>query len=103
MYGYMAKTRIEQKIDIPDSLFKELLTSSELRMVKQRLFIIKCLLDGLSIRAIAKEAKVGTDTVVRVTKMMNANKKIKDFFKKDQSVKLSKWVFGESVETSRNQ
>jgi len=96
----MAKTKIEQDIDIPDVLVKELLTSSELRMVKQRMFIIKLILDDLSIRAIAKEAKVGTDTVVRISRMFDSNKVIKEYLKKEQMTPSSKWIFGESVEIS---
>ena len=91
----MAKTKIEQDIDIPDVLVKELLTSSELRMVKQRMFIIKLILDDLSIRAIAKEAKVGTDTVVRISRMLESNHKIREFLEKPQSSSAAKWIFGQ--------
>lgn len=94
----MAKTKIERSIEIPGDFIKELLTDSEKRMVKQRLTIMHLLEEGLSIRAIAKQAQVGTDTVVRVSRMLNSNPKIRKFIQSPQSVNASKWIFGESLD-----
>lgn len=90
----MSKPKIDRNIEIPDNLIKDLLTPSEKRMVKQRLLIIKLLEEGLSIRSIANQAKVGTDTVVRVSRMLEANPKIREFLKRPQ-VLTSKWIFGQ--------
>ncbi len=90
----MSKPSIDRKIDIPAELVKELLTESESRMVKQRLAIIKLLEEGHSIRSIAEQVQVGTDTVVRTARKLEANPKIREFL---QSSRLtpSKWVFGQ--------
>ncbi len=90
----MSKPRIDRNIDIPDFLIKDLLTPSEKRMVKQRLLIIRLLEEGLSIRGIAEQARVGTDTVVRVSRMLEANPKIREYLRKPQNL-ASKWVFGQ--------
>lgn len=93
-YKYMSKPKIDRNIEVPDFLIKELLTTSERRMVKQRLTVVKLLEEGLSIRAVAKEAKVGTDTVVRVIRMLEGNSKIREFLQKPKPL-TSKWVFGQ--------
>lgn len=90
----MSKPKIDRNIDVPDSLIKDLLTISEKRMVKQRLLIIRLLEEGLSIRSIADQAKVGTDTVVRVARMLEANPRIREFLRKPKLL-TSKWVFGQ--------
>lgn len=89
----MSKPKIDRLIDIPAELVKELLTDSELRMIKQRLHIINLLEQGLSIRAIAAQAKVGTDTVVRISRKLELNPKIRQFLAKP-AMTSSKWVFG---------
>lgn len=94
----MSKPQDEKSIDVPDNLIKELLTDSELRMVKQRLQIIKLLEEGLTIRAIAERAKVGTDTVVRISKKFESSRVLQSSFRKMRSVSSSKWIFGQ-VET----
>lgn len=91
----MSKPKLERNILVPALMFKELLTPSEQRMVKQRFVIIELLEEGLSIRQIADRVKVGTDTVVRVSKMLEANPRIRDFLKKDEPSSASKWVFGQ--------
>lgn len=94
----MSKPKIDKKINIPDQLLKQLLTASELRMLKNRFLIVKGLEEGLTIRKIAEKIKVGTDTVVRVSKMLESG---------DLQTKLSKvsklpfktktpWIFGKN-------
>lgn len=98
----MSKPKNESQIDVPDNLFKELLTPSELLMVKQRFYIISLLRRGLSIRAVAQRGKVGTDTVVRVARKFEESKKLQGFFEEKEKVKsASKWVFG-SVEVEKD-
>lgn len=50
---------------------KDILTPSELRMLKRRWFIARLLTAGKSIRAVAHEAKVSTATVVRISQILN--------------------------------
>lgn len=66
----MSKPQVDKDIQIPEHILKELLTPSEWRMLKNRWQIINLLEEGLSIRRIAEKVKVGTDTVVRVARMM---------------------------------
>lgn len=91
----MSKPKNNYSVDVPLEIIKELLTDSEWRMVKQRLVIIKYLKEGLSIRAIAEKAKVGTDTVVRVARKLEGSpnlQKISQGFSSTSS--SSKWIFG---------
>ncbi len=90
----MPKPKLEKEINVPEDLIKELLTESEWRMVKQRLEIITLLQKGLSIRQIAKRIKVGTDTVVRVSKKLQASAVLKKSFSKPQTVPTT-WVIGQ--------
>lgn len=85
----MSKPKDALSIEIPDKLIKELLTDSEIRMVKQRLLIIKLLSEGLSIRAVAKRARVGTDTVVRISRKLESSRSLKN------ALSSTKWVFGQ--------
>lgn len=94
----MTKPQTDRLIDVPDVLIRELLTESEIRMVKQRLYIITLLEEGLSIRKIAERAKVGTDTVVRVARMCE-KKSLRKLL--DKELKISHdvktntpWIFG---------
>lgn len=99
MYGYMAKPKVDKKIDIPERILKELLTPSELRMLKNRWQIIQLLEDGLSIRKVAEKVRVGTDTVVRVARMMEKGdlRKMIDSQKSTRKFKTSTpWIFGKS-------
>ncbi len=91
----MSKPKSEKNIIIPESFLKELLTPSEVRMLKNRWQIVQHLTDGLSIRAIAQKVKVGTDTVVRVSRMVER----KQFLQKDVdkgAKNQTPWVFGKS-------
>lgn len=93
----MSKSKQDLNIQIPESILQELLTDSEVRMIKRRLTIIKLLQEGLSIRAIAEKARVGTDTVVRISKKIKTSPNLKSFFQKSPILsKNSKWTFGES-------
>lgn len=92
----MSKPKIDSPVEVPPDLIKELLTESELRMVKQRLVIVKLLKEQLSIRAIAQKVGVGTDTVVRVSKKLQNSKILKNAFSDNEDPPgLSKWVFGQ--------
>lgn len=91
----MSKPSTDRSINVPDDLIKKLLTDSEWRMIKQRLHIINLLDDGLSIRQIADQAGVGTDTVVRVSKMATS----RSLSKKSNLKKIKSstpWIFGKN-------
>ena len=100
MNPHMSKPKINRLVNVPDYMVKELLTDSEIRMVKQRLLIINLLEDGLSIRKIAEQVKVGTDTVVRVSRMLEKNtlrKIIDQEGGKNRQIKTkTPWIFGKS-------
>ncbi len=91
----MPKPQEEKEVDVPVNLIKELLTDSEWRMVKQRLFIIQLLARGLSIRQVASRAKVGTDTVVRISRKLSESPKLKEWLEDKIPTSSSKWVFGQ--------
>lgn len=95
----MSKPTTDRLVNVPDDLIRELLTDSEIRMVKQRLLILNLLEEGLSIRKIAEQVNVGTDTVVRVARMAE-KRNLKKILKKDQLGKKIKsktpWIFGKS-------
>lgn len=93
----MAKPIKDKNIDIPDSVLRDLLTPSEIRMLKNRWQIIQLLEEGLSIRRIAEKVGVGTDTVVRVARMREKG----NFKKVNKTNKLpfktqTPWIFGKS-------
>lgn len=93
----MSKPKKETNIEIPEHLLKKLLTSSELRMLKNRYKIINLLKTGLSVRSIAKEVKVGTDTVVRVARMFEKSGLNKHVGKEETKFKSNTpWIFGKS-------
>lgn len=96
----MSKPKREKNIQIPDSILKELLTPSEMRMLKNRFQIVNFLEDGLSIRNIAKQVKVGTDTVVRVARILEKStlrKAINGVKNRKLPLKTqTPWIFGKS-------
>ena len=94
----MSKPKITKNIEVPIEILKELLTSSELRMLKNRWQITQALEDGLSIRQIAKQVRVGTDTVVRVARMVEkGNLQAKLAKHSTPKIKTSTpWIFGKS-------
>jgi Trp operon repressor len=93
----MSKPKKEETIEVPNTIVAELLTDSEIRMIKQRYKIIQLLARGLSIREISKEVEVGTDTVVRVSKKLRDSAQLQKVFEqfKTPEVSTSKWIFGQ--------
>lgn len=96
----MAKPKADKNIDIPTEVLKGLLTPSEIRMLKNRFLIIQHLEEGLSIRKVAEKVKVGTDTVVRVARMMEKSNLKKLLDKKSKQIGRFKtqtpWIFGKN-------
>lgn len=96
----MAKPKIDKNIQVPENVLRQLLTTSELRMLKNRWQIFHLLKEGLSIRNIAKQVKVGTDTVVRVARMIERGdlKKSVDKLRKQKLPFKTQtpWIFGKS-------
>lgn len=92
----MSKPTNDKNITVPDSVLKDLLTASEIRMLKNRWQIIQLLSLGKTIRAVADEVSVGTDTVVRTSKMLEDGN-LKGKFKKEINRKLTPWIFGKKV------
>ena len=93
----MSKPKLDKNINIPQEVLKELLTPSEIRMLKNRWQIVKLLQDGLSIRSIAERVKVGTDTVVRVSKMIESKDILKTLAKSENGKQFKSktpWIFG---------
>ena len=89
----MSKPVKDKSVNIPDDILKDLLTTSEIRMLRNRYQIINLLNDELSIRQIAEKVKVGTDTVVRVIRLAEK----KGFKKKVEKRKFKSstpWIFG---------
>src|SRR2546428_433070 len=88
-----------KNIEIPDNILTKLLTPSEVRMLKNRWQIVQSIKMGLSIRAVAEKVKVGTDTVVRMTRLMEKNNLREDV---DKGKKMGRfktntpWIFGKN-------
>ena len=92
----MAKPKQASIIEIPENILKYLLTPSELRMLKNRWQIIQHLEEGVSIRQIAKKVKVGTDTVVRVARLLERSG-IRRMMNKSETKNIktsTPWIFG---------
>lgn len=101
MYPYtMSKPKLDKNIQIPNEILRELLTASEWRMLKNRWQIVNKLEEGLPVRRIADEVKVGTDTVTRVSKMMQSGELQKTLDKEKRGLKKIKtstpWIFGKT-------
>lgn len=96
----MSKPRQNTNIQIPDYILRQLLTPSEIRMLKNRFQIVSLMKNGLSIRNIARKVKVGTDTVVRVARMVEAGNLRKVLDKEEKLTRTIKsstpWIFGKS-------
>jgi uncharacterized protein YerC len=90
----MSKPRLEREMEVPPEIIQELLTDSELRMVKQRLLIAKMLVAGKSIRDVAQRVGVGTDTVMRVSRKLKESKQLLEYFGEQPQQQKSKWSFG---------
>lgn len=85
--------------EIPFEVLKDLLTQSEINMLKNRWLIIQNLANGLSIRSVALKVKVGTDTVVRASRMLEKSsiKKILGERKPIRQIKTqTPWIFGKN-------
>lgn len=98
MYGYMSKPKQENNVQIPNDILKKLLTPSEIRMLKNRYLIMNLLEKGLSVRFIANQVKVGTDTVVRVSKMAVRGNREDVKTKKGILKTSTPWIFGKYKE-----
>lgn len=100
MNPYMSKPLDAKEIEIPDHVLRQLLTASELRMLRNRWQIVNRLEEGLPVRRIAEDVKVGTDTVVRVSKMMQTGELQKVLDKEKRGIKKLKtstpWIFGKT-------
>jgi uncharacterized protein YerC len=95
----MSKPKEDKNINIPLDVLANLLTPSEIRMLKNRWQIILLLEQGLSIRRVAEQVKVGTDTVVRVAKLKgDTSKKISATKVNSQLQNTTSWVFGKTEE-----
>ncbi len=92
----MSKSKKDVNIQIPNDVFKQLLTASEIRMLKNRWQIINLLENGLSIRKIAAQVKVGTDTVVRTIRMVEKNNVLSKSTKHKKIKSSTPWIFGKS-------
>lgn len=94
----MSKPTKDKNFQIPTEVLIDFLTQSELRMLKNRWKISQLLQEGQTIRSISEEVKVGTDTVVRVSKMLDGkNITGKILRKKDFKIKSNTpWIFGKS-------
>jgi len=96
----MTKPKLDKNISIPDDVLAKLLTPSEIRMLKNRWQIIQHLEEGLSIRKVAGQVKVGTDTVVRVARMLensSLRKLLDQDRKKVRQIKnQTPWIFGKN-------
>lgn len=90
----MSKPTKGSNIQIPNDILKELLTPSEIRMLKNRWHIMNLFKERLPIRKIAAKAKVGTDTVVRTIRLMEKNNILTGSKKEIKS--LTPWIFGKS-------
>lgn len=92
----MSKPKMSKNITVPQDFLMSLLTPSEVRMLKNRYSIIRLLEEGLSIRKIAEQVRVGTDTVVRVARMME-KMGIKKSKASSRKIKTNTpWIFGKS-------
>lgn len=90
----MSKPKNNKILSVPTEALKELLTPSELRMISNRWQIINLLKTGLSIRQVAQKIKVGTDTVVRVSRMKQKEGLKKLIDEPEPPPSKTSWIFG---------
>ena len=99
----MSKPTEDKFITMPTEIISKMLTQSEMRMLQNRWEILNLLIDGLSIRNVAKEVHVGTDTVMRTSKMLE-NEELRNALlqlRRDPEVRQTiqnPWVIGSSNE-----
>lgn len=93
----MSKPTKDKNINLPDNILRQLLTPSEIRMLKNRFQIMNLLKEGLPIRKVASQVQVGTDTVVRVARIIEKGN-LKNFRKVEVlPFKTSTpWIFGKN-------
>lgn len=101
----MSKPSRSSDIDVPESVVADLMTESEVKMIKNRWKVVILLSRGLSVRKVAQEVSVGTDTVVRMSKILRQNAQVRGMAKKAKlevvkravvnNSEASKWVFGQ--------
>lgn len=65
-------TQLCQNAEDCKKFLKDILTDSEMRMLKRRWYIARLLASGKSIREVAHEANVSTATVARVSRVLNS-------------------------------
>ncbi len=75
-------------------MLAELITLAEKSMLERRLKIMQLLREKMSIRKIALQVGVGTDTVMRMARKLEGSKILRDYFS-PPSQSPSKWVFGQ--------
>ncbi len=97
-----------KNVDEIKLFLKDILTGSELRMVKKRWYIANLLLEGIDIRTVSSRAEAGIQTVVRIKqvledgrgglklalkrmKKINEEKKSKSFNKRQGSKFVKGW------------
>lgn len=90
----MSKPKKDTNIQIPADILKNLLTASEWRMLKNRWKIISLLEENLSIRKIAAQVRVGTDTVLRTIRMAEKNNILSKSTKHKKIRSQTPWIFG---------
>jgi Trp operon repressor len=101
MYLYMSKPTEDKFITMPLEIISKMLTPSEMRMLQNRWEILNLLIDGLSIRNVAKEVHVGTDTVMRTSRMLE-NEDLRNALvqlRRDPEIRQisqNPWVIGKS-------
>lgn len=93
-----------------EKLLADLLTESEMRMIKRRWYVANLINAGRTVRQAAEIAGVGTDTVVRVVKkirggsgvlkeillekMKSEDQRTNKIIKKEKKPRTIKWFFG---------
>ncbi len=92
----MSKPKEDKNINIPESVLKDLLTPSEVRMLKNRWRIFNLLNEGMTIREIAEQVQVGTDTVIRVSRLAEKTNLQSKTFQKGENKTHTPWIFGKS-------
>lgn len=96
MGAFMSKSKQDKNIQIPENILKQLLTQSEIRMLKNRYQIMNLVEEGLSIRSISQKVKVGTDTVVRTIRLIEKYNPRRKSSTKNRIKSSTPWIFGRS-------
>lgn len=67
LYDIMSKLKTLEEVK---SFFKDILTSTEIRMLKRRWHIAELLSQGLDVRTVAYNSKTSTQTVSKIKKIL---------------------------------